>query len=199
MKNIKKSISAGIMIGIGATVYLLCENKIIAAFLFAAGLFAICTFEMNLFTGKIAYIFENKNSPNCFVVWIGNLIGCFLTSLPIRLAIPEITQKAYLLVEHKLHNNLLSTVSLSMFCGALMYLAVENYKANKNEFAKIVGLFLNVVVFIICGFEHSIANMCYCIFSINSYNMMIHSLIFIIIVSFANSVGAILCRNLTKN
>ena len=144
-------------------------------------------------------IFENKNSPNCFVVWIGNLIGCFLTSLPIRLAIPEITQKAYLLVEHKLHNNLLSTVFLSMFCGALMYLAVENYKANKNEFAKIVGLFLNVVVFIICGFEHSIANMCYCIFSINSYNMMIHSLIFIIIVSFANSVGAILCRNLTKN
>ena len=155
MKDIKKSISAGIMIGIGATAYLLCENKIIAAFLFAAGLFAICTFEMNLFTGKIAYIFENKNSPNCFVVWIGNLIGCFLTSLPIRLAIPEITQKAYLLVEHKLHNNLLSTVFLSMFCGALMYLAVENYKANKNEFAKIVGLFLNVVVFIICGFEHT--------------------------------------------
>ena len=29
--------------------------------------------------------------------------------------------------------------------------------------------------------------------------MMIHSLIFILIVSFANSVGAILCRNLTKN
>ena len=60
MKNIKKSISAGIMIGIGATVYLLCENKIIAAFLFAAGLFAICTFEMNLFTGKSLTYLKTK-------------------------------------------------------------------------------------------------------------------------------------------
>ena len=196
IKNIKKSIAAGMMIGIGATAYLLCENKIIAAFLFASGLFTICMFEMNLFTGKIAYIFENKNNPNCLVIWIGNLIGCFITSLPIRFAIPEIAQKAYKIAEIKLQNNLLTTICLSIFCGALMYFAVENYKINKNDFAKIIGLFLNVMVFIICGFEHSIANMCYLILSIKDYNMILQAATFIIIVSLANSFGAIMCRKL---
>lgn len=198
IKELKKSILAGVMICIGSTVYLLCESKIIAAFLFAVGLFSICTFEMNLFTGKIAYIFDKFDKSNCFVIWIGNLIGCMLAGLPIKLAIPEITQKAYLLVENKLQSDLITTIILSIFCGILMYLAVENYRISKNELAKVLGLFLNVAVFIICGFEHSIANMCYCIFSVNNYDMLMASFIFIIIVSFANGIGAILCRKLTK-
>ena len=41
MKCLVKSIIAGVMIGIGGTVYLSVENKVVGSVLFAIGLFAI--------------------------------------------------------------------------------------------------------------------------------------------------------------
>ena len=198
MKNIKKSISAGMMIGISSIIYLICPNKMLGAFLFAIGLFIICTFDMYLFTGKVGYIFENKNNPNCIKIWMGNLIGCLITIIPMRIAKGEISLIAYDMIQKKLDNNFMSIIILSIFCGMLMYIAVENFQHNENNFAKIIGLFLCVSSFIICGFEHSIANMCYCIFSINSLSLAIKSSIFILIVSVANGVGATLCRYMTN-
>lgn len=198
MKDIKKSISAGMMIGISSIIYLICPNKMLGAFLFAIGLFIICTFDMYLFTGKVGYIFENKNNPNCIKIWIGNLIGCLITIIPMRIAKGEISLIAYDIIQKKLDNNFMSIIILSIFCGMLMYIAVENFQHNENNFAKIIGLFLCVSSFIICGFEHSIANMCYCIFSINSLSLAINSFIFILIVSVANGVGANLCRYMTN-
>lgn len=198
MKDIKKSISAGMMIGISSIIYLICPNKMLGAFLFAIGLFIICTFDMYLFTGKVGYIFENKNNPNCIKIWIGNLIGCLITIIPMRIAKGEISLIAYDMIQKKLDNNFMSIIILSIFCGMLMYIAVENFQHNENNFAKIIGLFLCVSSFIICGFEHSIANMCYCIFSINSLSLAINSFIFILIVSVANGVGANLCRYMTN-
>ena len=63
-ETLKKAIAAGFMIGIGAVIYISCENKIAGALLFTVGLFAVCAFGMNLFTGKIGYIISNKNKPN---------------------------------------------------------------------------------------------------------------------------------------
>lgn len=198
MKDIKKSISAGMMIGISSIIYLICPNKMLGAFLFAIGLFIICTFDMYLFTGKVGYIFENKNNPNCIKIWMGNLIGCLITIIPMRIAKGEISLIAYDMIQKKLDNNFMSIIILSIFCGMLMYIAVENFQHNENNFAKIIGLFLCVSSFIICGFEHSIANMCYCIFSINSLSLAIKSSIFILIVSVANGAGATLCRYMTN-
>lgn len=199
MKDIKKSISAGMMIGIGSTVYLICPNKILGAFLFTLGLFVICSFGMHLFTGKVGYILENKNNPNCIKIWIGNLIGCLTVVIPMRLAKGDISSIAYDLVQKKLEENFISALILSVFCGFLMYIAVENFQSNKNDFAKIVGLFVCVPTFIICGFEHSIANMCYCIFSIDTLSMGIKAFIFILINSVGNTFGAVLLRYMTKN
>ena len=56
-----KSILAGIMIGIGGTIFLSLE-KTLGAFLFAIGLFMIVTRGYNLYTGKVGYIFDNKPS-----------------------------------------------------------------------------------------------------------------------------------------
>ena len=52
------AVLAGICIGIGGTVFLSCESKIAGAVFFCVGLFAICTFGFNLFTGKVGYVFE---------------------------------------------------------------------------------------------------------------------------------------------
>ena len=67
METIKKSIAAGAAIGIGSTIFLSVENKIVGALLFSLGLFLVCSFGMFLFTGKIGYVISNKNKPNCAV------------------------------------------------------------------------------------------------------------------------------------
>ena len=70
-----KSILAGIMIGIGGTIYLSLDNKIVGSILFAIGLFIIVVYSFNLYTGKIGYLINNFNmfqSCNIFVILLKN-------------------------------------------------------------------------------------------------------------------------------
>ena len=62
-----KSILAGIMIGIGGTIYLSLDNKIVGSILFAIGLFIIVVYSFNLYTGKIGYLINNFNKKKRFI------------------------------------------------------------------------------------------------------------------------------------
>ena len=160
-----KSILAGIMIAIGGTIFLSLDNKIIGAIFFAIGLFMICTRGLNLFTGKIGYIFNNnlKYTLEVIITLIGNFIGTFLSALILKYTriYSSISTKANNICNFKLDDTLISIFILSIFCGLLMYLAVNGYKEIKDDFGKYASIFLCVIVFILCGFEHSIANMYY--------------------------------------
>ena len=191
---LKKSVAAGFAISIGATVYLVSENKVAGALLFSVGLFVICAFGLNLFTGKIGYVLDNKNHPNCLLIWLGNLLGCVVSSGLVRLAKPGLHDTAAGILSAKLALNWYSVLILGFFCGMLMYAAVENYRVNPHGFGKVTGLFLCVSVFILCGFEHSIADMCYCVFGVSSVGELPQILLFLLMVSAANSVGAIAAR-----
>ena len=198
METFRKAAAAGVSISIGATVYLACESRLLGAMLFTIGLFVICAFGLNLFTGKIGYVLENRNHPNCLVIWLGNFVGCAAASGLIRLAKPGLFDTASKLVAAKLSLSWYSVLSLGFFCGILMYLAVENYRSNPNDFGKVTGLFLCVSVFILCGFEHSIADMCYCVFGISSWKELPQIFLFLVAVSLANSLGSLTVRALTK-
>ena len=90
VESLKKSVAAGLMIGIGCIVYLSLESKIAGALLFSVGLFLICSFGMFLFTGKIGYIIKTGNKPNCAVIWLGNLFGSIAVSVIARIAKPSL-------------------------------------------------------------------------------------------------------------
>lgn len=53
-----KGVYAGIMIAIGEVAYLVIPNKVVGAFIFSVGLLTVCMYGMNLYTGKIGYIFN---------------------------------------------------------------------------------------------------------------------------------------------
>lgn len=199
LETLKKSIAAGLMIGVGATIYLSLENKIVGAIMFSIGLFAICAFGMYLFTGKIGYVIDNKNNPNCLLIWLGNLIGSVIGMTLIRIAKPQLCAVADEMVSAKLNQNIFATMILAFFCGILMYIAVENYRANQHGSIKIIGILMCVSTFILCGFEHSIADMCYCVLAISSAKEALNCLLFILLVSVFNGVGAITIRALTKS
>ena len=198
IENLKKSAAAGMMICIGAAIYLSLENKIVGAFMFSIGLFTICFFGMNLFTGKIGYVIDNKNNPNVLIVWLGNLIGCAVSAALIRIAKPGFVETAAAMMEKKFAQTVPQTMVLAFFCGVLMYVAVDNYRANKNDTAKIMGILLAVPTFILCGFEHSIADMCYAAFAVTTFSGLVRSVVYVLIVSVFNGLGALAVRYLTK-
>lgn len=191
LETLKKSVAAGFMIGIGAVVYLQCENRIAGSLLFTVGLFTICAFGMNLFTGKIGYVFSNKNKPNCFVIWFGNLIGTVFGMTLIRFAKPSLHTLAKDMMTAKINQGYAVSAVLAFFCGVLMYIAVENYRANPHGIGKAAGLFLCVSAFILSGFEHSIADMCYAALAVESWQDISDYLLFLLVVTLGNGLGAV--------
>lgn len=186
------SVLAGVCIGIGGTVFLSCENKVTGALFFCLGLFAICTFGFNLFTGKVGYVFQQPLSYTGFVlsVWLGNLVGTGLVGYAVRATrIAGIAEKATAICEAKLNDDLLSIFILSIFCNILMFIAVDGFKNNPHEIGKYVGIFLGVTVFILCGFEHCIANMYY--FSVaNMWSAK--TVLYLLVMTVGNAVGGVI-------
>ncbi len=187
-----KGIFAGLMIGIGGTIYLSLDNKIVGSFLFSIGLLMICMYNMNLYTGKIGYIVVNNKSylMELLLTLIGNFIGTYILAFcMINSRFSSISDKAKTICEIKLNDNLLSILILSCLCGVLMYIAVNNYKKHNTSIGKYMGIFMCVMVFILSGFEHSVANMFYfSVAGLLSWNTVLYILVMVI----GNSIGAIL-------
>jgi len=171
LKTLVLAIAAGFCIGIGGIVFLMQDSKLAGAFLFAIGLLTILVFKFNLFTGMIGYLTENLGKKNWIyvltvvVVWVGNFIGTACAALlakATRLA-DGIVTKCDAMVLTKLTDSWYSLIILGIFCGILMFIAVDTYKKNieKKDFLCVVATFMGVMVFILAGFEHSIADMFY--------------------------------------
>lgn len=190
------SIAAGMMIGIGATVKLSCNNPIIGTFLFSVGLFYICSQGMYLFTGKIGYI--NKNNVKTYpLIWLYNFIGVAIICLPIRIVNPSLHIAAMNLLEPKMIFPWYRIAIMSFYCGIVMYLAVDTSNKFISGSIKTFSIVIGVAVFILSGYEHSIANMAYAIFFI-TYNSIWFCLKLIIISTLFNGIGSIFIRYLMK-
>lgn len=190
--SLLKGVYAGFMIGIGAIAFLSLENKVLGSFFFSIGLLTICMYAMNLYTGKVGYILINKIEYiyELLLGLLGNFIGTFIIGKLILLTrVSNINEKALSLVNIKLNDNLLSIFILSIFCGILMYIAVNNYKKVGTEIGKYIGIFMCVMTFILCGFEHCIANMAYITIA-NAWSWK--ALLYVLIMILGNSFGAIL-------
>ncbi len=186
-KCLVRAILAGMMIGIGGCVYLGCEVKWVGAILFAVGLFTIFSFRLDLYTGKVGYVFDNDRSyiPYLLVVILGNFIGCLILGLMMPL------DAASNLAQAKLDNySFLPVLFKGVLCGMLMFIAADCYKNTKS----FIATFVCVPVFILAGFEHSIADMFY-FCSAGAFS--VESLVFILTVLIGNAIGGFLipvCR-----
>lgn len=165
LKTFVSAVLAGMCIGLGGAVFLALESKVLGALLFTVGLFTICTFGLNLFTGKVCYVFQRDRAyaASLPIIWAGNLIGTGLTALLIRLsrAGAAMMEKAAELCRSKTDDSMLSLFALGILCNILIYIAVEGYNNNPHELGKYLSLVFGVTVFILCGTEHCVADMFY--------------------------------------
>ena len=188
LKKICAGVSAGLLIGVGGTVYLACENQYVGAALFTAALLCICLKGYSLYTGRIAFIPETHDKETVselLLGLLGNLIGAVAGGYAILFAMPALSDKAYVLCAAKLAQSFPETLIRGVFCGILMYLAVSIYKEKQN----IVGILFCIPVFILSGFEHSVADMFY--FAVSGM-VETEAFVFIWTVILGNTLGAML-------
>ena len=182
------AVLAGMAIGIGGVIYLALENKIVGSLMFTVGLYTIVLNGLYLFTGKIGYM-VNEKAPyiiTLVVTWLGNLCGTFLAAKMVAATrMSSISEAAANASAVKVSQTLWSALLLAIFCGMLMFIAVDGYKQTKNP----IILFICVSVFILCGFEHCIADMFY--FSLAEV-WSPKTLLITLVITVGNSIGGML-------
>ena len=188
------AVLAGLAIGIGGIVFLSLDNKVVGALMFSVGLYTICTQGLNLFTGKVGYLVEQPVSYliDLVIIWLGNFAGTGFAAAAANCSrIAGISEKAVSMCGVKTADSLLSLFLLGIFCGMLMFIAVDGYKKTQNP----VILFACVAAFILSGFEHCIADMFY--FSLAGA-WTAQSIADILIITLGNAAGGVLIPLLKK-
>ena len=193
MKNVFLSaILAGGAIGLGGTVFLSVENTVVGSLLFTIGLFVICTRGLHLFTGKVCYVFDHDNAyaKTLPVIWLGNLVGTSLIALAEQLTrLSALDARAQAICAVKLSEPLYGAFLLAVFCNVMIYIGVEGYRSNPHEVGKYLALFFGVSVFILCGFEHCVANMYYFTMG-GAWNA--RTVLYLLVMTLGNAVGGVI-------
>lgn len=194
-----KGILSGIIIGIAATAYLAAYtytgNKIVGGILFSFALVTIVSRDYALYTGRIGYLLPYKKGYLLHILKVigSNLIGVAIAGVLIKLAGIEINNitlvdQATKTLEDKLVFKWYQSFILAIFCGILMYIGVDSSKKQINDFNKLFMLVMSVVLFLVAGFEHSIATMFY-LFLGNLWSVKV--VLFTLIMVLGNAVGGI--------
>ncbi|MGN0649579.1 MAG: formate/nitrite transporter family protein [Oscillospiraceae bacterium] len=194
LEDIRKSVLAGILIATGGCVYLACASAgigWIGSLLFAVGLYTICMYGFNLYTGKVGYIADNfkdvKYIGRVALILAFNLLTTFAVGVLVRFSLPEIAAKAADAYAAKLAAEPVKWAVSSVFCGMLMFIAVDTWKRGSK-----LGVFLCVPTFILSGFDHSIANSFYNGAALSENTFTLRNVLFVAVVVLGNAAGGML-------
>lgn len=195
VNKLVKSILAGIAISLGAVIYLVLmeTNKIAGALFFAVGILLVMEFKLLLYTGYVPTQREGQSfleyTINSAFVFVGNLIGGALTAGLLALTrLKDTLYAASLKVcEVKLNDNLLSIFILSIFCGIIIAGIVKA----TNLKHKVLYVAMMIATFILCGYEHVVANSFYFSFSLKLFTL--EGLLFMLVCFLGNFVGGLIC------
>ena len=214
-----KGILAGLSIGLGGFLYILMTylfhddladlGNILGSIVFSIGLFLVCTFSLNLYTGKIGLVFEEKKDKEFYIslpiMLIGNAIGAFGLGYICFFIFrnTDVYQFALSAANKRLvfstPLDYVSTIIKSFLCGVCVYMAVKSFSMDRLRPLGITLLVFFVFLFVYCGFQHCIANMFYfgMANTINWYTL-INLLLVITFNSFGPIIGVIFVKLLNK-
>ena len=216
LKTTLLGVYAGLAIALGGLLNILSNafisgelawlGKLVGSLLFPVGLTLVCFLGLNLFTGKIGYVLDNKKDYLLFLVFVylGNLIGSLIAGGVCLLAfkhVDPIYAKALGVAANKMGSLSgflpgLKVFAMAMGCGALVYIAVFFYKTFKNVALKVIGIFIPIALFVYLGFDHCVANMFYFTFTVSFAKPL--SYLNILIATVGNSIGAIILNEIIK-
>lgn len=159
---IRNGVLAGLLIGIGCIANVVSLNPILGAFLFSLALLTICIFKLSLCTGQFGYINSLSDFKECLITLVFNIIGvafiCFLVK-----NFSSVSINTCELVQAKINESWYDALVRGFGCGILIYVAVECFKLHYDRYSIVSSahpllVIMPVMAFIICGFDHCIAN-----------------------------------------
>ncbi|MBR5535806.1 MAG: formate/nitrite transporter family protein [Clostridia bacterium] len=194
---------AGLLLSICCAVNISAGNNFAGAFLFSLGLFAIMELHLGLYTGKVGYLVVKRPryAGEVTITLISNAIGAFLGGwlLSITRFGNMLSVRANEIMAGKMYDSPVSMFLLSMFCGILIFIAVEGDKKCTNADDHVGALFttlIPVMIFIICGFNHSIADMGY--FALSGFKNIDKAPLYFTMVIVGNGAGCMVIPIMKK-
>ncbi len=161
IKLLRSSIFSGIAIGLAGFGFLASgiQNEaygpLFGSILFSFGLLTVVGYKLKLYTGTAGFIVKGEVGM-LFMILLGNILGCFCSSLLARVSPLDIQGAAQKILELRLRVGALRCGLLGIGCGIMMTTAVR-FAREKN----FLPLLLAVPLFIVCGFTHCIADAFY--------------------------------------
>lgn len=166
--------------GIGATTAAVTvENaslaKLLTACVFPAGLVMVLLAGSELFTGNslmVIALLDGRITAaqllrNWLVVYLGNAVGAGVTAaLAVYSHTPSLFSGALArsmvsIAEGKAALGIGDALLRGILCNILVCLAVWMAAGTKTSGGKVVALFFPIMLFVLCGYEHCIANLYY--------------------------------------
>ena len=161
IKLLRSSIFAGIAIGLAGFGFLAAGiqseayGPLFGAVLFCFGLLTVVGYKLKLYTGTAGFIVKGEVGVLAMIL-LGNIIGCFCSSLLARVSPMDIQGAAQRILELRLRVGALRCGLLGIGCGVMMTTAVR-FAREKN----FLPLLFAVPLFIVCGFTHCVADAFY--------------------------------------
>lgn len=155
MKENRRSLFAGLLIGLGACGFL-ALGGIPGAIIFAFGLIGVVLSGVPLYTGR-AGVMPLNQTGSLVLIWLFNVLGCILLGLLMMSLGGEPVERAQTVVAGRLAQGPWRAFLRAIGCGLIIDIAVWMYRSTKN----ILPVLFGVPLFILCGFYHSIADVVY--------------------------------------
>ncbi len=174
---IRHSILSGFLVGLGVMVNTIADNRYMGAMLFSLALLVIIECGLQLYTGKIGFV-KTVPAQNLAVMLVGNLLGSAIPMLMIATQRPEVLEAMRGAAEKKFSNTVPALFFYGCLCGALMFIAVYCKKMLITVFC--------IMVFIISGYEHCIADFPYLLLNFSVVNVLKY-----VVIIAGNSAGSI--------
>lgn len=157
--------------GVGATFGNVYANKVVGAMIFPGGLAMVILAGSELFTGNCLLIMpllqgEIKGMQvlkNLVIVYLGNLVGAVLVAAVTVFsgALDGISATVITTATNKATLEFFPALLKGFACNVLVCLAVWMGFSAETAGGKILAIFFPITIFVVAGFEHSVANMFY--------------------------------------
>ena len=171
-KTFLLAVFAGMFIalaGVASTFAGCYTNKVCGAVIFCGGLAMVLVAGSELFTGNCLLIMPLMDKKvkfsaavkNWVIVYIGNFVGAiFVAALSVYSgALDAVSQSAFDISLNKTSLTFIEALLRGVLCNILVCIAAWMSFSSDKTGDKIIAVIFPVTFFVLCGFEHSVANM----------------------------------------
>lgn len=148
-------------------------GRAMSGLVFPVGLIMVIVAGGELFTGNCLLfipVLDHQISvfdfvKNLVIVYVGNMIGAFLIAAFVNyghvlsLYHGELVKNVVTTASVKANMPFIDAFIKGVLCNVLVCIAVWASQASEELSGRIIALYLPIFLFVVCGFEHSVANM----------------------------------------